>query len=304
MLPALISRVISLTLGTLYPAYASYKAVRTKNVKEYVRWMMYWIVFALFTSAETFADVFLSFWFPFYYELKIITLMWLLLPQTNGSSVLYKQFVHPALLKREQEIDSLLEEAKTRGYSTILQLGVRGARYLSSLLMEGVVRGPTMLAELVQTGQLAIEQRIEDDRRMEDVTDLAPAPVAGSSRSGASDSTKSKKAGSSKAGAKATEAMMMDIDLSDTDLTNNIETEHLSESDFALDSDSEKKGRKGARGQGDAKGKAKRGRKSKKTTSTPDLTLSSGEEMSDPDFDPSPKKKTPRKSSRKTRGSK
>ena len=57
---------------------------------------------------------------------------------------------------------------------------------------------------------------------MEDVTDLAPAPVAGSSRSGASDSTKSKKAGSSKAGAKATEAMMMDIDLSDTDLTNNI----------------------------------------------------------------------------------
>ena len=29
-------------------------------------------------------------------------------------------------------------------------------RYLSSLLMEGVVRGPTMLAELVQTGQLAV----------------------------------------------------------------------------------------------------------------------------------------------------
>lgn len=27
-----------LTFGTLYPAYSSYKAVRTKNVKEYVSW--------------------------------------------------------------------------------------------------------------------------------------------------------------------------------------------------------------------------------------------------------------------------
>jgi len=46
--------ILRLVLGTLYPAYASYKAVRTKDVKEYVKWMMYWIVFAIFTSVETF----------------------------------------------------------------------------------------------------------------------------------------------------------------------------------------------------------------------------------------------------------
>lgn len=28
-----------------------------------VRWMMYWIVFALFTASETITDIFLSFWY-------------------------------------------------------------------------------------------------------------------------------------------------------------------------------------------------------------------------------------------------
>ena len=56
----------------------------------YVKWMMYWIVFALFTSIETFSDFFLSFWFPFYYEIKICFLIWLLSPATKGSSLLYR----------------------------------------------------------------------------------------------------------------------------------------------------------------------------------------------------------------------
>ena len=48
-------------------------------------------------------DIFwLSSRFPFYYELKIIFVIWLLSPATKGSSVLYRKFVHPELLKREQ----------------------------------------------------------------------------------------------------------------------------------------------------------------------------------------------------------
>lgn len=34
-----IISLFRLVFGILYPAYNSYKAIRTKNVKEYVRWM-------------------------------------------------------------------------------------------------------------------------------------------------------------------------------------------------------------------------------------------------------------------------
>ncbi|XP_023707717.1 uncharacterized protein LOC111864597 isoform X2 [Cryptotermes secundus] len=130
-----------LVFGTLYPAYASYKAVRTKNVKEYVKWMMYWIVFALFTCAETFTDMFLSFWFPFYYEIKIILVLWLLSPATKGSSILYRKFVHPMLSRREQEIDEYIAKAKEQGYHTVLHLGTKGVNYATTVLMQTAIKG-------------------------------------------------------------------------------------------------------------------------------------------------------------------
>uniref|UniRef100_A0A336LP94 CSON015501 protein n=1 Tax=Culicoides sonorensis TaxID=179676 RepID=A0A336LP94_CULSO len=128
-----------LVFGTLYPAYASYKAVRTKNVKEYVKWMMYWIVFAFFTCIETFTDIFLS-WFPFYYEIKVILVIWLLSPATKGSSTLYRKFVHPMLTKREQEIDEYINQAKEKGYTAVLQLGSKGINYATTVVMQTAIK--------------------------------------------------------------------------------------------------------------------------------------------------------------------
>ena len=45
-----------------------------------------------------------------------------------GSSLLYRKFVHPALVRREQHIDAMIEEAQTRGYQACVQLGGRGIR--------------------------------------------------------------------------------------------------------------------------------------------------------------------------------
>ncbi|XP_071448394.1 uncharacterized protein [Hetaerina americana] len=133
--------VYRLVFGTLYPAYASYKAVRSRDVREYVKWMMYWIVFALFTCGETITDVFLSFWFPFYYEIKIGFVLWLLSPATKGSSILYRKFVHPMLTNREQEIDEYIARAKEQGYHTVLHLGSKGVNYATNVIMQTAIKG-------------------------------------------------------------------------------------------------------------------------------------------------------------------
>ena len=39
---------------------------------------------------------------PFYYELKILFVLWMLSPMTRGSSFMFKKFVHPQLARREK----------------------------------------------------------------------------------------------------------------------------------------------------------------------------------------------------------
>jgi len=141
---ALLSRCLILVLGTLYPAYRSYKAIKNKDLREHVKWMMYWIVFALFTTCETFLDIFFS-WFPFYYEIKILFILWVLSPATRGSSLLYKKVVHPMLISREKEIDELIEKTKQQGYSTFIQLFSSGFNYASNLFLSSALKGQMLL---------------------------------------------------------------------------------------------------------------------------------------------------------------
>lgn len=142
--------MVVLAFGTLYPAYSSYKAVKTKNVKEYVKWMMYWIVFALFTTAETATDLLLS-WFPFYFELKIAFVIWLLSPYTKGSSVLYRKFVHPTLSSKEKEIDEYIAQAKDRSYETMMRFGKRGLNLAATAAVTAAAKGQGVLSDKLRS---------------------------------------------------------------------------------------------------------------------------------------------------------
>ncbi|EDV20105.1 uncharacterized protein TRIADDRAFT_8060, partial [Trichoplax adhaerens] len=130
---------ISLIAGVLYPAYRSFKAVKTRNPREYVKWMMYWISFAFYTVAETIADLLIGWWFPLYQEAKILFFLWLLLPATNGTSILYRKFIHPNLMAHEEEIDELIKQYKDKIYSSILDVSRNGVTMAARTLVQSIL---------------------------------------------------------------------------------------------------------------------------------------------------------------------
>ncbi|CAD6185627.1 unnamed protein product [Caenorhabditis auriculariae] len=145
-----ISRLLTITVGTLYPAYRSYKAIRTKDTREYVKWMMFWIVFALYSFLENILDLLLAFWFPFYFQLKIVFVVWLLSPWTKGASILYRKWVHPMLTRHERDIDALLDSAKSESYNQLVRIGSRSLVYAKDIVAEAAIRGQQQLVNQIQ----------------------------------------------------------------------------------------------------------------------------------------------------------
>lgn len=50
------------------------KAIESATKDDDTKWLTYWVVYGVFSVAEFFADIFLS-WFPFYYIGKVIQLV-------------------------------------------------------------------------------------------------------------------------------------------------------------------------------------------------------------------------------------
>ncbi|KIJ36896.1 hypothetical protein M422DRAFT_101142, partial [Sphaerobolus stellatus SS14] len=97
----------------LYPTYASYKALskRPASQDEIERWLMYWqLILSMLYSNDL--NLLSSYRLPFYYPLKTLLLLYLVLPQTQGASYIYAAHVYPFLAARETEIDAQLARVK------------------------------------------------------------------------------------------------------------------------------------------------------------------------------------------------
>lgn len=98
-------------IGFIYPAYASVKAIESTPRDDDTKWLMYWVVFSLFSVVEFFSDILLN-WFPLYWLAKCLFLLWCFLPFAgNGTNVIYTRVVRPLFLKHQGQVDNLLNKA-------------------------------------------------------------------------------------------------------------------------------------------------------------------------------------------------
>ncbi|RHY11828.1 hypothetical protein DYB35_010385 [Aphanomyces astaci] len=123
-----ISRPVVTTVGVLYPAYASFKALETPQTDDDKQWLTYWVVFSITSSAEEVAEKVVAY-LPGYYVCKCIFLVWMMLPKTRGAIWVYERFIKPMLIKYEPVIDTKLKDLRMLVDNWLVDMKHNGARY-------------------------------------------------------------------------------------------------------------------------------------------------------------------------------
>ncbi|KAG0360763.1 ER membrane protein DP1/Yop1 [Podila minutissima] len=102
-------KFLSNTIGFVYPAYRSFQALESVGHDDDRQWSVYGFLSIL----ESFTDM-LMYWFPFYFFLKTMFLLWLMIPTFNGATVIYTRVLRPFLAQHSSRIDHSLNNIKTK----------------------------------------------------------------------------------------------------------------------------------------------------------------------------------------------
>lgn len=106
----IFDKLITNLVGTVYPAFWTMKSIELKNDDDKM-WLTYWVVFSSFTLVDMFSSMIVKF-IPFYFVLKIIFLIWLFMPNSKGSYIVYHLLVKKVFKSFEEKIDGAADTVK------------------------------------------------------------------------------------------------------------------------------------------------------------------------------------------------
>jgi len=104
MITSLIFHLVSAWFAFLLPSFATYKALARKDLDAIQNISMYWCTVGVLVAIEYVCEWLIS-WFPFYWEVKTLLLLFLALPQTQGSTWVYQSYLEPFFRENEQDLD-------------------------------------------------------------------------------------------------------------------------------------------------------------------------------------------------------
>ncbi|CBI15696.3 hypothetical protein VitviT2T_025644 [Vitis vinifera] len=82
----------------LYPLYASVMAIESTTKVDDEQWLAYWILYSFLTLMEMLLQPILK-WIPIWYDVKLVFVAWLVLPQFRGAAFIYEKFVREQIWK-------------------------------------------------------------------------------------------------------------------------------------------------------------------------------------------------------------
>jgi len=106
-------------IGFAYPAYQSIKALESSNKDDDTKWLTYWVVCAAFHIVDFFSEKLLS-WFPLYWLIKCVFLVWCYIPiENNGAMIIYNRFLRPFFLDKRNQIDKAISDLTNKAASAM-----------------------------------------------------------------------------------------------------------------------------------------------------------------------------------------
>jgi len=109
MILYLLSHALSAWFAFFIPAYSTLKALsrQAPGDQEVLKWIKYWTVIGTFVAFQYVTEWFLCL-MPFYWEVKTLFLLYLALPQTEGSTYVFNTYLHPLFIRNQADIDAFI----------------------------------------------------------------------------------------------------------------------------------------------------------------------------------------------------
>nr|GMD53627.1 HVA22-like protein E [Ipomoea batatas] len=83
----------------LYPLYASVVAIESTSKLDDEQWLAYWILYSFLTLLEMVFQPILQ-WIPIWYDVKLVFVAWLVLPQFRGAAFIYETYVREKVIRK------------------------------------------------------------------------------------------------------------------------------------------------------------------------------------------------------------